>query len=379
MVINHLVDNCENHLQSLGIITYIDFVAAFDSILHSYILSALKEYGVPNKYCRIIQQIYQTAAVRVRIQEPSGTKCYSRNIPIRRGVIQGDIPSPVFFVVSLDKLLKDYGGTNIGIKVTNDLILTDLEFADDAALPDENTAVASERITEFNRNANEQAGMTISIPKTKVQHIMRRPKVSGTTEEDVNNLPDNLKFKFQCDKCDMSYPTKHGLAVHKGRWCRGKRNQRKPSRKGTVADRVVQRYKVEEFQKTMEKVTLGEEELENVYSFCYLGAEIPGDGDSSVTVKHRCDIARGRFGEYRTSLTSTKLPQNLETLCFACRFHHGIWVKCVTVNEEVTTSCKWSKFENASSNHMKKLNTRHLTQSNIFYEDAGTTWDIYFD
>ena len=42
----------------------------------------------------------------------------------------------------------------------------------------------------------------------------------------------------------------------------------------------------------------------------------------------------------------------VETLCFACRFCHGIWVKCVAVHEEVTTtSCKWSKLKNISSNH----------------------------
>ena len=109
----------------------------------------------------------------------------------------------------------------------------------------------------------------------------------------------------------MSYPTKHGLAVHKGRWCKGKKSKRKPSRKGTVADRVVQKQKVDEYRKQLDKVKLGENELENVYTFCYLGAEIAGDGDNRITVKHRSDVAWGRFGDYRTTLTSTKLPVNL--------------------------------------------------------------------
>ena len=54
----------------------------------------------------MIQEIYTKIAVRVRIQESNGNKCYSRNIPIRRGVIQGDIPSPVCFLVALDKTAK---------------------------------------------------------------------------------------------------------------------------------------------------------------------------------------------------------------------------------------------------------------------------------
>ena len=74
----------------------------------------------------------------------------------------------------------------------------------------------------------------------------------------------------------MSYPTKHGLVVHKGRWCKGRKTKRKQSRKGTVADRVVQKQKVDEYQKQLEKVKLGENELENVYTFCYLVQKLLG-------------------------------------------------------------------------------------------------------
>ena len=77
---------------------------------------------------------------------------------------------------------------------------------------------------------------------------------------------------------------------------------------GTVADRVLQQHKVDEFQKILDHVKIGNNELENVYSFCYHGAKIPGDGENRVTVKHRCDVAGGGFGEYRSTLTSPKLP-----------------------------------------------------------------------
>ena len=63
--------------------------------------------------------------------------------------------------------------------------------------------------------------MCISVPKTKVQHIMKRPELTETTEEDITYLPTNLQFQHQCDKCGVSYPSKHGLSVHKGRWCKG--------------------------------------------------------------------------------------------------------------------------------------------------------------
>merc|ERR1712048_1308817 len=85
----HLLDQSADTARTLGIITYIDFTAAFDSILHSYLLNALREYGVPMKYCRLVQAIYNSAKVRVKIQEVSRSKKYSRPVSIKRGVIQG--------------------------------------------------------------------------------------------------------------------------------------------------------------------------------------------------------------------------------------------------------------------------------------------------
>ena len=129
-----------------------------------------------------------------------------------------------------------------------------MEYADDAALPNEDVNASSRRLTHFAEKANEEAGMEINIPKTKGQHIMHNPPVSETTEADIEQF--NLKFKFKCDKCDMTYPTQHGLSVHKGRWCKKRKNAKKPSRKGTVADRIVQKRKREEQKKIIQRSKL---------------------------------------------------------------------------------------------------------------------------
>ena len=310
MAIHHLLERTGVG-ESAGVITYIDFVAAFDSIYHSYMLESLKQYGVPLKYVRLVRAIYQHAAVRVRIQEKGGGRSYSRCIPVRRGAIQGDIPSPIAFLVALDRLLKEHGGLDTGIRLTDELLLSDLEFADDAALPNENTDDASVRLTELNVHA-EPAGMSISVPKTKVQHLRKKPKVSPTTEEDIANLPAEKKFKFECPACGMTYPTQHGLNVHRGRrFCKGSKTAKKPSRRGTVADRIISRIKVDEYQKSLPTVKMGNQELENVYTFDYLGSAIAGDGDQQVALKNRSDIAWGRFNDNRTTVTSTKLSVEL--------------------------------------------------------------------
>ena len=99
--------------------------------------------------------------------------------------------------------------------------------------------------------------------------------------------------------------------VHKGRWCRGRRKRKPPSRKGTVADRIIKMRKVKAKQAELPQVTLGNQTLENVYSFVYLGSEVAGDGDPTIPVKHRTNVAWGRFGEYRRVLINTKLSINI--------------------------------------------------------------------
>ena len=176
MAIHRLLRDTEAENQTAGVITYIDFVAAFDSINHSYMLESLKQYDVPLKYVRLVSAIYRNAAIRVRLQEVGGARSYSRAVPVRRGAIQGDIPSPVVFLVALDRLLREHGGLDTGLPITPDLMLSDLEFADDAALGNEDTEDASERVTHLNEHAGLEAGMSISVPKTKAQHIRHKQK-----------------------------------------------------------------------------------------------------------------------------------------------------------------------------------------------------------
>ena len=183
MTVNHLLKSAESDVVQ-GVIPYIDFTAAFDSILHSYLINTLKEYEVPLKYCRLVKAIYDSAAVRVRLQDPGGHRSHSRNINIRRGVIQGDIPSPICFLVALDKLLKDHG-----ISLTQNLMLSELVYADDYPLPYTDGRIATQRLTILEAHTKTEAGMTISIPKTKVQHIKVQPRMTCTTEEDISNLP----------------------------------------------------------------------------------------------------------------------------------------------------------------------------------------------
>ena len=101
------------------------------------------------------------------------------------------------------------------------------------------------------------------------------------------------------------------LAVNQDRWCK------KTSRKGTVADRIITRDKIEieKHKGTLDKVKIGDEELDNVYSVVSLGSENAADDAQLVAVNQRCDIAWGRFGEYKKVLLSTKLLSSSRQCC----------------------------------------------------------------
>ena len=67
----------------------------------------------------------------------------------RRGVIQGDIPSPVYFIAALDILLKEYGGIEHGVPLTPKITLSDFVYADHAALANEDVTKTGNRITHI--------------------------------------------------------------------------------------------------------------------------------------------------------------------------------------------------------------------------------------
>ena len=93
--------------------------------------------------------------------------------------------------------------------------LSSTEYADDAVLADENAHSATARLTNLDANAQQEAGMKISISQNESAEYQTTPK-SIEHEDDITNLPPEKKFKHECDKCKMTYPTKHGLAVHQG-------------------------------------------------------------------------------------------------------------------------------------------------------------------
>ena len=82
----------------------------------------------------------------VRVRQPNGKMAMSEPFDIERGVPQGDMFSPVSFIAGLDRIFRRHGISNSGVTVgtgENTVCVSKLEYADDAALIDENVEQAS--------------------------------------------------------------------------------------------------------------------------------------------------------------------------------------------------------------------------------------------
>ena len=126
-----------------AVITFIDYSAAFDTESQLFLDSALAD-------CRCQRQSQTHHPGVVRIRQPSGGNELSEPFNIERGVLQGDILSPVCFIAGLDKIFRLHDVANSGMVVgeaESAILVSKFEYADDAALVDENAALASTRVT----------------------------------------------------------------------------------------------------------------------------------------------------------------------------------------------------------------------------------------
>ena len=146
--------------------------------------SALTDAGVSVKVRRIIQAIFAAATGVIRIRQPSGDTMLSDPFNIERGVLQGDIFFPVCFIACLDRIFRLHDVANPGIVVgeaESAIHVSKFEYADDAALVDENAALASTRVTALATGSMTDAAMLISIKKSTAMHVHKPVRVDPTT------------------------------------------------------------------------------------------------------------------------------------------------------------------------------------------------------
>jgi hypothetical protein len=80
---------------------FIDFKKAYDSVRRDVLYKILIESGIPKKLGRLIKMSLTESYSRVRVGEN-----VSDSFPIRNGLKQGDVLSPMLFFFSLDYAIR---------------------------------------------------------------------------------------------------------------------------------------------------------------------------------------------------------------------------------------------------------------------------------
>ena len=92
------------------------------------------------------------------------------------------------------------------------ILVSKSEYADDAALVDENAALASTCVTAIATGSMMDAAMLISIKKSKAMHVHGPMRADSTTEADVATLG----LSHKCDSCGREFTKQRGLIIRKG-------------------------------------------------------------------------------------------------------------------------------------------------------------------
>ncbi|CAD7079165.1 unnamed protein product [Hermetia illucens] len=150
---------------------YIDYKSAFDSISHSWLLQVLRLYKINPNVVLLLRTVMKNWSTKLSVSSQT-----SGEIPIRRGIFQGDSLSPLWFCLALNPLSHLLHESKYGFQVKHGILskctLSHLMYIDDIKLyaKDENQLRSLLDITiHFSRDI----GMQLGLEKCRIKTIVR--------------------------------------------------------------------------------------------------------------------------------------------------------------------------------------------------------------
>jgi hypothetical protein len=134
---------------------FIDLEKAFDRVPRSLIWAALRYHDIPEVYVLTIQDMYENVETKVKCT--SGT---SQNFPVKVGVHQGSVLSPLLFILVMNYLTSH----------EMDSVLKTMLFADDVVLISDNHCELQNTLERW-RKILEENGLKISRKKTEYLYL----------------------------------------------------------------------------------------------------------------------------------------------------------------------------------------------------------------
>ena len=246
---------------------FVDLEKAFDRIPRKVVWWAMRKLGVEEWLVKVVQAMYEFPRSSVRV---NGN--FSKEFPVKVGVHQGSVLSPLLFIIVMEALSREF---RVGCP-------WELLYADDLVIAAETLEELKSKLQLWKQNL-EAKGLRVNMGKTKILHS----HYGDNQRTNTGDFPCGVCRKgvgsnsIKCSSCK--------LWVHKR--CSGvaKKLKEDPNFKCKTCQSD------SHISQDPDKVALGEDELDMVLMFCYLGDMLGNNGGCADATTTRVRSAWKKF------------------------------------------------------------------------------------
>ena len=262
---------------------FVDLEKAFDRVPRDVIWWAMRKLGIDEWLVHLVQSMYKDVRSRVRVGDG-----YSEEFGVGVGVHQGSVLSPLLFIIVLEALSREF---RTGCP-------WELLYADDLMISAESMEELLVKVQTW-KTEMEKKGLRVNMGKTKIM------------ESGINLDVLKKSGKYPCGVCQSGVGSSNAIFcggckrwVHKK--CCGIKGPLRPDPEFRCARCLGTTRAVDE--KEVSEVEVGNEKLEVVPEFCYLGDMLSAGGGCELAAITCCKCAWGKFRQLLPLLTNRHLP-----------------------------------------------------------------------
>jgi len=147
---------------------FIDFKRAFDSLVQYLLWQKLYCFGVSARFIRILQSLYNKASFIIKLENE-----FSDPISVTEGVLQGEVLSPLLFILFISDFEKDLRNDNLeGINIDGHNDILTLLFADDAVVLARSPVILRKVLLSLEKYCNKNK-LIVNTNKTQIMHFRK--------------------------------------------------------------------------------------------------------------------------------------------------------------------------------------------------------------
>ena len=285
---------------------FVDLEKAFDRVPRKVLWWSMRRLGVPEWLVCTVQALYANAKSKVRV---NGN--FSHELDVKVGVHQGAVLSPLLFTIVMEALSRD---VRTGCP-------WELLYADDLVLAAESIGELKTKFVAW-KSSLEAKGLRVNMGKTKVLVSSSTPAV---------RIPPNVKYP--CGVCSKGVGSNSIFCVMCRKWvhkvCSGIKGRLSDATDfscGRCRDLIPATPTVED----PTTLSLGDESLEVVNSFCYLGDMMGKSGGCYDAVTARMQSAWKNFRELLPILTNRAISLSRRGHVFGACIRRVLLYGCET-------------------------------------------------